>query len=210
MNGRTRPSVIRRATVITTEARRHRLAQFQMRWLSTFLGHITPDEVQGPSYLAPAFSCLTGHLQAMERAAAENPHEPLLIVEDDACFTEAFPYTCEPPHDWDVLWLGAEHIAAPRPVKSFLGAFYVTGWVRPTEIMRTHGYVLREPGAVAEMLRKADPPRIDPYLARLPLRHYVAEPQTVGQAAGPSDTGGAPSEVDRYWHLDSGRTTRWR
>ncbi len=196
--------MIRRGYVINLPARADRLRAFTSRWEASFLGHIDLRVQPASDLPDPARGCLRSHLAALEEAARTDPEEPVLILEDDAVFTDAFPWPSTPPPDWDVLWLGCQHIAAPRPVRGGLG-YFVTGWVTPVEIMRTHGYLARRPGQVAELLRRADhgglPPRIDPYLSRLPLRHYAVEPQTVGQAAGPSDTGGPPLGHDTYWHL---------
>ncbi len=197
---------IHRAVVISRADRPARLEAFARRWRATFLGHM--DIAVFPAIITEGGTrgCLESHTTVLEAAAKDDPEANLLVLEDDACFTDAFPFPSYPPPEWDVLWLGGEHIAAPVPSRA-QGGLLRTGWVKPVELMRTHAYLVRHPGEVADLLRRTRPPRIDPYLARLPLNQFVVEPQTAGQVAGASDTGGAPLEHDSYWHL---RRQPWR
>lgn len=197
---------IDRAVVISRADRPERLAAFTQRWRASFLGHMDPHVFPAIVSEGGTRGCLESHLAVLGAAAADDPEANVLILEDDACFTETFPFPTHAPPEWDVLWLGGQHVAPPSPSRA-PGGIIRTGWVRPVELMRTHAYLVRQPGHVLELLRAARPPRIDPYLARLPLNHFVVEPQTAGQVAGPSDTGGVPLERDSYWHL---RRAPWR
>lgn len=190
--------MISRVVVINRADRPERLAAFTTRWRASFLGHIAFDVFPAVITDDGTAGCLASHLGVLGTAAAQDRN--LLVLEDDACFTRGFPFLSSPPADWDVLWLGGEHVAAPEPSPA-------AGWVRPIELMRTHAYLVREPTRVLELLRRSRPPRADPYIARLRLNQFVVEPQTAGQVAGASDTGGAPLRQDSYWHL---RRRPWR
>lgn len=178
----------RQVIVINRTCRHDRLATLRAHWNATQLAWMPLSvlaAVEGPD---PAVACLDSHLAALETAAG-----PVLILEDDAVFGPTFPWDAPPPPDWATLWLGAEHVALPRPATQ--------GWVQPVEILRTHAYVAREPAELAAKSRARRLPRADPYLARLGLPAYVADPQTVGQAAGRSDTGGPARSRVQFWHL---------
>lgn len=178
------------AVVINREDRPDRLARFVERWQGTPLAPMPLRTFTAHTGSNPTAACLASHLDVLATSLTST-----LVLEDDAIFGPGFPWPAQnfPPNDWGVLWLGAQHISLPRPA--------TRGWVQPVEIMRTHAYVARYPPSLAAMLRFVNPPRIDPYLARLGLPQYVADPQTVGQDAGPSDTGGPARGEAEFWHL---------
>jgi hypothetical protein len=200
-----------RIFVISRIDRHHRLVAFRRRWARTLLASRVVEEYLAPIAEDPVAGCLASHLAVLHQC-----HQPTLILEDDACFAPAFPYHAIPPTNWDVLWLGGKHLSPPRPVVTGYGEVSVA-WVRPVELLRTHAYVARDPAALAATFVATNPPRMDPYLARLPLNQYCAEPQTVGQVAGDSDTSDEHLAKDSWWHLfgamRSGAMTRrnpWR
>jgi hypothetical protein len=180
--------LIKRSFVINRRDRPQRLTAFLTRWQASPATQLTVELYTAPAARDATAGCLAAHLAVMRLCG----NEPTLIMEDDICFTAAFPYHTSPPPDWQVLWLGGEHIAPPRASHP--------GWVTPVEMMRTHAYIAANPAQLAATFVATHPPRIDPYLARLPLAQYCAEPQTAGQVAGPSDTGGTDLTHDTYWH----------
>lgn len=114
---------------------------------------------------------------------------PLLVFEDDAVFRMDFTLDLTPPEDWQILWLGGEHADPPAP--------FDEQWVRPTRMFRTHAYILRDPAAVADLMRGA--PAIDPHLAGLPIAQYALREHTVGQGAGMSDRTRRSHPQVRFW-----------
>ena len=132
----------------------------------------------------PDKGCLLSHIRVLSAMDG-----PLVVFEDDACFSEQFTLDLDPPGDWDILWLGGQHKLAPAP--------HNATWVTPRHLVRTHAYIAREPSRVAQMLRGV--PRIDPHMANLRLRQYALKHHTVGQRAGRSDISGTIRPVDEYW-----------
>ncbi len=173
------------AVVINRTDRPDRLMRFYRHWqalgwdlpLMVFPAVVTPDGTMG---------CMGTHMAALMT------DKPTLVLEDDAVFDLGQVGTHQaPPEDWEVLWLGGQHVAAPAPVQP--------GWVRPVTMMRTHAYIAREPYRLATMFMSQGYRRLDPHMASLPLRQYAVSPQWVGQTAGESDTGGAALPVDTWW-----------
>lgn len=178
-----------RVTVINCRSRTDRLEAFNARWERTVLAGLPLQVFTAIENRADGLAgCTASHLEVLTQH-----HSPVLILEDDAVFSSTFPWVKPPPPDWAVLWLGGQHIAAPRAAPP--------GWVVPVELMRTHAYVARNPIGLAARFRSMHAPRIDPYLARVPVTQYAVQPQTAGQAGGASDTGGPPRGSDEFWHL---------
>lgn len=176
------------ACVITLGRREDRLERFLRRsekhlfpWFKTVTAWLAVDDPVDPDR-----GCLASHLQVLNNLAG-----PLLVLEDDACFSDDFTLSLTPPHDWDILWLGGQHRLAPLPVNS--------EWVTPTYLVRTHAYIVREPKTIAGLMQNA--PRMDPYMASLPVKQYALRTNTVGQMAGLSDITGQTRGSDEYWQL---------
>ena len=170
---------------ISLPARADRRAALAARWKATREGH---RQVVGvPAFEGGDDGCLRSHLLALDCSLS-----PVLILEDDACFAPDFTLDLLPPADWDVLWLGGQH--RTRPIE------HDETWVRPTRMMRTHAYIARDPRALAALMRLHAIPRMDPYVAALPLNQYVLRRHTVGQSAGLSDIDGRTRPVDQYWN----------
>lgn len=193
-------------TVINLARRPDRLAGFLSRWryaapslaVTVHQAADRPGQIDGQQWppghadceqrcwTRPAdVACLASHLGVLDTYSG-----PLLVLEDDACFAEDFTLDLHPPPDWDVLWLGGQHLAAPTPVDRT--------WVRPTYLVRTHAYLVRQPAALAAAARAGRIPRMDPYLSHLPGNQYALARHTVGQAAGRSDIG-ASRAADEFW-----------
>jgi hypothetical protein len=49
-------------------------------------------------------------------------------------------------------------------------------------------------------MHAAKPPRIDPYIAALPVQQYALKTFTVGQTAGVSDIDGTVRTTDNFWN----------
>lgn len=130
------------------------------------------DAVDNPD--DPNRGCMDSHITAL----ATTVDTPTLVLEDDAVFAPGFTLNLRPPPDWDLLWLGGQHLIRPKPV--------IPGWVRPSHVIRTHGYIAREPHQLSRYLRESPLPHTTMFA--LPLTQYAQNPFTVGQAPGYSET----------------------
>lgn len=117
--------------------------------------------------------CMASHIAALAAA----PDKPTLMLEDDAVFAPGFTLDLHPPDDWDLLWLGGQHLMPPNLPQD--------GWAVPRHIIRTHGYLVRRPRQLARHLRESQLPHTTMFA--LPLTQYAQVPFTIGQAAGRSD-----------------------
>ncbi len=171
--------------VITLARRPERLAAFDARWRSA--GHGLGYTVHLGVDTGTAAGCLASHLQVLSSYTT-----PVLVLEDDACFAPEFDPYVEPPHDWHIAWLGGQHRLPPIAVND--------RWTRPRYLVRTHAYIARHPAVIAAWLYAANPPRIDPFLAALPVQQYALKQFTVGQTAGVSDIDGRVRESDEFWN----------
>lgn len=182
-------TLVREVAIINLARRFDRLHSCVRRVVVTDIGQLrVPVSVWAAvEHEQPDQGCLQSHLHVLDNV----DHSPVLVLEDDACFNHAFSLNLKPPADWEILWLGGQHKRPPRPLDH--------QWVVPTYLVRTHAYIARFPRQVAELLR--DAPRMDPYLAALPLRQYALRHNTVGQTAGTSDIDGTVRDADEYWHL---------
>ena len=171
--------------VINLARRPDRLTSFHERW--TRSGHGLPYTVHTGVDTGTAQGCLASHLQVLSSYTT-----PVLVLEDDAVFAADFDPFVEPPGDWRIAWLGGQHRMPPIPVND--------RWVRPRYLVRTHAYIARHPAEIGAWLYTANPPRIDPFLAALPVQQYALKTFTVGQRAGVSDIGGRTRVVDEFWN----------
>lgn len=173
--------------VINLARRPDRRAAFLHRWQTAAPG-APPVRIEAAVDTGDEDGCLASHLRALVRQAG-----PVLVFEDDACFSADFTLQLQPPPDWDVLWLGGQHHQPPLPVSPT--------WARVRRMVRTHAYIAREPRLLAAMMIASRARRLDPYMAMLPLNQYVLRTHTVGQAAGASDLGGGFQQEDQYWNV---------
>lgn len=174
--------------VINLTRRYDRLAAFMQQAQPVLAGIGTPVTAWAAADdpYEPDRGCLLSHTRLLSTMDG-----PLLVLEDDACFAPDFTLDLDPPHDWDILWLGGQHRLAPRP--------HNAAWVVPTYMVRTHAYIARDPADIAARLIGV--PRLDPYMSTLPVMQYVLKYHTVGQAAGVSDIDGRVRDHDEYWQL---------
>ncbi|HVU37322.1 MAG TPA: glycosyltransferase family 25 protein [Opitutales bacterium] len=91
---------------------------------------------------AGAWGCLCSHREVLAQAMREGV-ERLLILEDDACFTESFSTLAKKflqnvPDDWDGLMLGGQHMN-PRLKPSLIKP----GVCQVFDCERTHCYAVR-------------------------------------------------------------------
>lgn len=179
--------------VINLQRRPERLKAFDRRWRKA--GHGLPYDVHDAVDTGDAAGCLASHLQVLSRYT-----RPVLVLEDDAIFAPAFDPFVTPPGDWWLAWLGGQHRIAPIPVND--------RWVRPRYLVRTHAYIARHPAEIGAWLYAANPPRIDPFLAALPIQQYALRTFTVGQAAGTSDIDGRTRNDDEFWNQPFARWPR--
>lgn len=171
--------------VINLTRRPQRWADFQTRWEASAEAHRSPHRFEAVDRPARGhLGCLESHLAVLTSFPG-----PLLVLEDDAVFAPSFTLDLSPPQDWAVAWLGGQHRAAPHPAEP--------GWVRPVKLVRSHAYLVLDPGAFARQV--AQVPRVDPFFAWAPVPQYAQHPFSVGQAAGLSDTGCPPRSAAQFW-----------
>jgi hypothetical protein len=181
-------TLVKWARVITLTGSGQRRIRLRQTWgirepvLRWFI--VTPDIEN------PARGCLQAHLAVLSTA-----REPTLILEDDAVFAPAFTLDLHPPVDWDVLWLGGEHIIRPMDIPAY------PEWVKPLKMLRTHAYIARQPWRLARMIEDSGVRLLDPHLASLPLHQYALRTFTVGQDAGLSDISGTSRPSASYWNF---------
>lgn len=87
-----------------------------------------------------AWGCLQSHARILEHAIAHD-FDMVLHLEDDAFLTADFRRNVEKflravPDDWDMLYLGGQHLKPPKPVEG--GEI-----VRCTNVNRTHAFAVR-------------------------------------------------------------------
>lgn len=174
--------------VINLMERADRLTEFRQRWSTT---GIAMDVEVFAAIPGGTDGCMASHLAVLRAHAGHDGS--VMVLEDDACFAPGFPYRAQPPTDWQVLWLGAQHLQLPVWVSP--------GWVRAGVVARTHAYIARDPADLASRFEAVDAPELDPYIGQVDVPQYVAQPQTAGQAAGTSDIDGTTRPADQYWHL---------
>jgi hypothetical protein len=175
------------AVVINLARRPDRLAAFGRRFTAAMPG--MPVRVVTAVDTGTGAGCLASHLHVLATSVG-----PTLVMEDDCTFAPEFTAdldALDPPPDWDVLWLGGQHKYHPLPVDE--------RWCRPQWLLRTHCYLAREPGRIAELMHERRPDRMDPAMGMLPVRHYALRRFTAGQTAGLSDLDGQIRRDDQFW-----------
>jgi len=142
-----------RVVVVNLKKRPDRLARFratlrQFNW--PFKRPIVFEAVDGNAVPCPhgwqsgagAWGCMRSHQRILEEAMMDGV-EKLLILEDDACFTDQFSekvaeFLAAVPDDWDQLMLGGQHININSNPKLMKPGVY-----RCTDCERTHCYGIR-------------------------------------------------------------------
>lgn len=182
-----------------------RLADFDRRWAAAApgVGYQRIDAVDRPG--DPTSGLYESHLRALDDAAGE----PVLILEDDAVFTDAFTLDLpQPPAGWFLLRLGGALRATggtpgvgPGPARLPAGLGTPSGpWVPVGIAHQTHAYVAAQPQLLAAVVRARPFTDIGGALMLALPGHWRLNPGTVGQAAGAStitpdrDRGG-----DQFW-----------
>ncbi|WP_369069251.1 hypothetical protein [Kineococcus terrestris] len=180
-----------RAVVLTTPSTHARLDAFLAGW-RRWTGDAPIEVVEGIEVpRAPWQGAFLAHVGAL---LAAGPRE-LAVFEDGAVLAAGFDLDVRPPRAWDLAYLGHE-LRAP-----LAEAVEGSPWVVPTEVARTHGYVVRNAEAVGRQLSRRGGEHVDYALSRLPLRRFALVPATVGQAAGVLDPStGRELAEDAFWH----------
>ncbi len=154
---------------------------------------LPPDWRSSPA----AYGCAVTHLETLA-AAIRQKARALLVLEDDAAFTDGFAdqlatFADQVPADWQLLLLGGQHARTPKRVTA--------GCVRVRSSVRTHAYVVRRP-TMTKLLRLWSHSRTHIDQSWLELQRlvptYAPWPFLVGQRAGYSDITGK-QEPERYW-----------
>ncbi len=180
------------AIVINLPRRPDRLASIRSRWAQLHTSRalrvhpavdgqtgLPPDAHQAVRRQPGIYGCWASHRQVL--AAADGPP---LVLEDDAVFAPHFlaaVEAIEPPADWDLIYLGGQHVRPPQP--------HPSGLTIPTpRFQRTHAYIARRPKAIAALMNY--PHHVDWVFGRMPIRRYAVTPAIVGQDGSPSDVTG--------------------
>lgn len=133
--------------VVTLRRRTDRLEAFKARWGGDEVGIPVPFDGTDGSVARPptwwrqgrgAWGCYQSHLRIIDQALREG-WDRVLIVEDDMIWhhdaVERINETLEAAgDDWDMLYLGGQHLKDPIPHKS--------GHWQCRNINRTHAYVV--------------------------------------------------------------------
>lgn len=222
------------ASVITLRKRPDRGASFLSRWQTlTGASCRIVYGFDGSRFPIPekwrtssgAFGCCLAHVFAQARILSDAEYDdetPFFIMEDDAVFCDGFleklkalaPFV---PDDYDVLYLGGEHLIGGRRAPKRVAE----GVVRAYNVNRLHAYV-----ATARALKKIFP-RLLAYATNAPqfygpsgdetcfdyevgrmteegvLTVYAASPFLVGQGGFGSDTypgKASDTHLTRFWN----------
>lgn len=154
-----------------------------------------------------SYGCMRSHLVLLERAIQDDV-ESILILEDDAVFTESFSqdvteFLAKVPDDWQCLMLGGQNVnSKPFPV--------TPGVVRAGAgggIQRTHCYALRGYEIMHALYQTWADAAVHcdwvmgPCTAK--FNTYAPEPFLVGQSEGDSDISGL-CNPQKFWRSPSG------
>lgn len=239
----TSDEILSRAYYITLSKRPERGLAFETR----FRAATGADPVRVFGYdgerLAPpqgwetsrgAFGCCLAHVGAWARVLSDASYgddDPFLFFEDDAVFCDDFKRKLDEiaravPQDWDVLYLGGEHLLSKRKRPDLIVRLMPVDLdlIRAYNVNRLHAYVVR-----AHALRAVVFPRLVRYLSTAPKRIgpsgdetcfdyefgrmneeglitcYAVNPFLCGQGGFGSDTypGKDPrARMERYWNID--------
>lgn len=171
------------SVVLTLAHRPDRLARFLARWDGPPPQVHTTTTAHGDSY----------------RAVLAGLTADTLVQEDDAILTPGWRDTLAAaldvlPDDWDLLYLGGEHLTPPVPISA--------GLLRCTHTLRTHAVYVRHTSVPRLLELPGTGPHIDMMLADAmttrAITAYAISPWVAGQAAGPSDISHI-YEPERWW-----------
>jgi hypothetical protein len=174
-----------RTVVLTLGSRPDRLAAFRGRW-------VAGDGVAVASTLEPHW--------VSYRALWLGLVADTLVLEDDVTFRAGWQHALaaavmDLPADWDLLYLGGQHVTPPVPV--------CPGLVRCTMTYRTHAILVRHT-SVGRMLALTGhatthwDERLAFAMRAGDVTAYAVSPWLAGQAAGRSDISGVV-EPERWW-----------
>lgn len=146
-----------------------------------------------------AWGCRSSWVSVLERAMMDEVPS-LLVLEDDVCWkptleAQLTSFFAEVPSDWQVAFLGGQHISPPHPMSPTLSK------CRNTQ--RTHAILIRGAEAMQSSYRLMVTANrhIDhlfgPHSGR-ELRSYAPDPFIFGQDASRSDISGN-NDGSRYW-----------
>lgn len=197
-------TIIDKAVVISLPQREDRLKEFlsglPKPWPFPQIEVVPGVVAQAPaSWRASsgAYGCALAHISVIE-SAFRTGVRGLLVLEDDAVFSENFPqqwrsFAQAVPPSWSMLMLGGQHVEEPQRLGRISRCF---------NTRRTHAYVIRDRAMplVARTWRSASS-HIDHLLPYLEARMKVFAPSPflVGQRGGLSDISGEWRE-ERFWH----------
>jgi hypothetical protein len=169
-----------------------------------------------------AWGCLRSHAQIIERCLNEEVGS-VLLLEDDAMPCDGFVervrrFLQEVPADWEMLYLGGQHLCVPRHPPERVNDYVI----RPYNVNRTHAFALNQNGMriVEKHLYANDwhvRHHIDHHLGRLHQSKRIVvycptvpdQPWSwlIGQARGKSNISGNVAE-DRFWKLPESASQR--
>lgn len=136
--------------------------------------------------------CLAGHREIWQQATQDT-----LVLEDDVVLAPRWQQILadlQPPPDWDLIYLGGQHIRAAQPTE--------VGLVRCRSTIRTHAYVMRQQ-SVPRLLAATDHQRhVDLSLACAQqdgeIVGYAVHPWIAGQGSAFSAITHR-QEPERWW-----------
>lgn len=171
--------------VLTLESRPDRLAAFMQRWDTSYdISTVVTQKPHWESY----------------RGIWQSLIEDTLVLEDDAIFRPAWREILDAtvanlPDDWDLLYLGGEHLFRPIDMGNGLAKCKFT--------FRTHAIYVRQ--ASVERMLALTWPAMQHWDMRLAyamksdgVHAYAMSPWVAGQAAGISDIS-RMNEPERWW-----------
>jgi hypothetical protein len=99
-----------------------------------------------------AWGCYMSHMSAVQIAMSGN-HKSLLVLEDDVFFVDDFESEFREleenlPRDWEMLFVGGQHIKVPTKVNDYV--------VRCKDVRGFHAYILRGDGIKKMYARMTD------------------------------------------------------
>ena len=151
--------------------------------------------VENKSKLLPGeYGLIVTHINILNEAI-ENGYENILIFEDDVEFINDFididKYFEKVPNDWDIIYLGGNHIQRPRPLNDRIS--------RVTKTYTTHAMLVNRKcfkNLVDELSKFSA--QLDVIYTNLRLKLYTCTPSIATQRVSFSDIQGYNADYTKY------------
>ena len=189
-----------KTVVINLDKRKDRLKRFISRItplgaslggtverFSAIDGNTIPTEKRN-NWSAGAAGCKQSHIDIITECR-KNKVKSVLVLEDDVTFVPDFKdrfklFMDDVPEDWDMLYLGGNHQAAPKQIKN---------QVHQVWVFSTHAYAIKDTlyDHILDTLAPKDEPIDVSYQRSIhdssKWKTYGCHPQIAGQEVGHSD-----------------------